>query len=440
MATYTALAASNQITAVQALKLQAFDRLLQMKSLPESIFFKFGGNVIDKMTPIPSAWILRKSPSKEDMPHQTNFPLLMNLRGQETKGNAVSQLDNVETPVLKEFTAYYNDMSHAVALDQYGINFYDIAPYGLPSRVTDLLSTFWKELLDFYMQFSILWKYSPNLLESPINLSQVPHKNTFVKGVYYASQPYNLYNTNANFFSSIIAATMDLAAANHTNFYELGFDVPFALAIAEWASYTGKLKPFSIGGSNAYIYALPVSQVTRTINPLTTDGFGAVWQATSRFAGKEEMSLPGFLGKCRNVIFVENPRAPTAKTFGTGSGSGTMVGTVGDTNSVMEVRYLKPGENDQRHTTGTIWEPGFLMGQHGMAEVDAGVHTEYEVQNFKRIKATGMFNTHGFNRCEYTVDSADATFNTATSLDNFSSIVTWFGKQSSYFNDNTTTG
>jgi hypothetical protein len=117
-----------------------------------------------------------------------------------------------------------------------------------------------------------------------------------------------------------------------------------------------------------------------------------------------------------------------------------MVGTVGDTNSVMEVRYLKPGENDQRHTTGTIWEPGFLMGQHGMAEVDAGVHTEYEVQNFKRIKATGMFNTHGFNRCEYTVDSADATFNTATSLDNFSSIVTWFGKQSSYFNDNTTTG
>jgi hypothetical protein len=197
MASYTALAAANLITAAQALKVQAFDKMLQMKSLPESVFFKFGGNVIDKMTPIPSAWILRKAPQQGEA-HQTNFPLLMNLRGQETKGNAVSQIDNVENPVIKEFTAYYNDVSHAVTLDQYGINYLDTAPYGVKEKAAELLATFWKELMDYYMQHAILWKYSPNLLESPVNLSVIPHKNTFVKGVYYANQPYNLYNTNAN--------------------------------------------------------------------------------------------------------------------------------------------------------------------------------------------------------------------------------------------------
>jgi len=54
MATYSALAKSNLITTVQALKVQAFDKMLQMRALPESIFFKLGGNIIDKMTPIPA--------------------------------------------------------------------------------------------------------------------------------------------------------------------------------------------------------------------------------------------------------------------------------------------------------------------------------------------------------------------------------------------------
>jgi hypothetical protein len=433
MASYTALAGANLITTAQSLKIQAYDKLLQMKSLPESIFFKLGGNVIDKMTPVPAAWLLKAPPDAANA-HQTNFPLLMNLRGNETKGNAVDQINNVEDPVIKEFTAYYNDVSHAAKINQYGIDYLDTAPYGVKEKIADLLATFWKELMDYYMQHAILNKYSPNLLESPTNLSIVPHKNTFVKGMPIGDQPYYNYNTNANFFSSVIASNMDAAVAAHASTYDLGFDVPFALAMAEWASYTGKLKPFNLGGRGSYIYALPSSQVTRTINPLTTTGFGAVWQATTKL-NTEEASLPLVLGRCRNVIFVENPRSPTAKTFGSGSGSGSGVATTGPTNSVLQITYLKPGENDQRFTTGNVWEPGFVMGMQGMVEIDNGLHAENEIQDFKKFKAVGSFNTMGLNRVEYTTDTLDASTPTdANSLDNFSSAVTWFYKQTAQWN------
>ena len=435
--TYAALQSQNLITAVTALKIQAFDKLVAMKSLPESIFFHLGGNVIDKMTPVPSAWLLKKTSADSQIAHQTNFPLLMWLSGAPTEGSGagIDELNNVEDPVMKEFTAYYNDVSHSMKLDQYGIAYLDVAPYGVKERASDLLATYWKELLDYYMQYAILWQVSPNLIQTPVNASLAPHKNTFVKGTVKASNPYYLYNTNANLFSSIIAATMDQAySANSAAQYNLGFDVPYALAITQWANFENRLKPFNLGGRGSYIYALPSSQVTRTINPMTTSGFGAVWQATTKL-NTEEASLPLVLGRCRNVIFVENPRAPTARTFGSGSGSGTGVGTTNPANSVLSVTYLKPGENDQRYTSASngVWEAGFLMGQGGMGEIDNGVHTEYEVQDFKRFKATGLFNVYGLNRADYKVDSFDTTFNTKTSLDNFSSAVTWFLQQSSYF-------
>ena len=434
--TYAALQSQNLITAVTALKIQAFDKLVAMKSLPESIFFHLGGNVIDKMTPVPSAWLLKKTSADSQIAHQTSFPLLMWLSGAPTEGSGagIDELNNVEDPVMKEFTAYYNDVSHSMKLDQYGIAYLDVAPYGVKERASDLLSTYWKELMDYYMQYAILWQVSPNLIQSPTNLSVTPHKNTFVKGVNKGDQPYYNYNTNANLYSSLIASWMDWAvnAVGASALYNLGFDVPFALAIAQWANFEGKLKPFNLGGRGSYIYAIPSSQVTRTINPMTTSGFGAVWQATTKL-NTEEASLPLVLGRCRNVIFVENPRSPTAKTFGTGSGSGTGVGTSTPTNSVMSVTYLKPGENDQRYTTGNVWEAGFLMGQGGMGEIDNGVHTEYEVQDFKRFKATGLFDVYGLNRADYKVDAFDATYNTKTSIDNFSSAVTWFLQQSGYF-------
>jgi hypothetical protein len=434
MASYTALQSQNLVTAATALKIQAFEKLVQMKSLPESIFFHLSGNVIDKMTPIPAAWLL-KMPPEAGQAHQTNFPLLMWLSGQETKGNVADEINNVEDPVIKQFTAYYNDVSHSVKLDQYGISYLDTAPYAIKDKVADLLATYWKELMDYYMQYTILWQVSPNLLESPTNLSVLAHKNTFVKGVNLPNQPWTLYNTNANFFSGIIASALDLAKNNHSNTYEMGFDFPFALSMAQWANYTGKIKPFNLGGRGSYIYAIPSSQVTRTLNPISNGSFAAIWEATTKL-NTEEASLPLVLGRARNVIFVENPRAPTAKTYGSGSGSGSGLGTTSPYNSVLEVKYLKPGENDQRHTSGDIWEPGFLMGMHGIAEVDAGVHTEYEVQDFKRFKATGMFDTMGFNRVEYQPSSGvtASTTTTTTSFDNFSSAVTWFYQQNAYFN------
>jgi hypothetical protein len=95
----------------------------------------------------------------------------------------------------------------------------------------------------------------------------------------------------------------------------------------------------------------------------------------------------------------------------------------------VSVSYLRPGDNDQRYTTGNYFEAGYLMGVRGIAEVDAGVHTEVEVQAFKQLKATGMFDTMGFNRVEYDLDTV-----TNSSISNFSSAVSWFFPQTQYFN------
>jgi hypothetical protein len=432
MASYTALAAANLITPVQAIKLQAFDTMVKMKAVPQSVFFNIPAEDVNEFSQdniaIPGEFIMKKAPG-QDKSHQTNFPMLKYLSGNATQGNAENQIDNIEDPVLKEFTGYFNDCSHATKLDQYGINSIDSAPYVDQAKIAQLLGVHHSEIMDYYMEYALLMGRSPNLLESPINLTGVMHRNTFVKGLNYGSQPYNSYNTNANFWAGVIASFMDLADTNHATKTDLACDIGFVLAMSKWANYTGKFPKFNLGGRKSYVYVLPVSQIEYLINPANQDAPG-YWSFIGAGLNSVEQTIPGAKIRINDVIIVENGRAPTAKIYGSGSGSGSGVASTNPSNAVIEIKYCKAGDTDERHTTGTIWEPGFFISPSAIAQIDAGLHTEYEIQDFQRIKATGWFNTYGLNRVDYDLDTK-----TTTSINNFSSAVTWFEQQSSAFNN-----
>jgi hypothetical protein len=185
----------------------------------------------------------------------------------------------------------------------------------------------------------------------------------------------------------------------------------------------GPLAPVNVGGSDVYFLTVPTSQKDYLLNPGNSGQLGAIWQATSRFANKEIADLPQALGQIANVVLVEDPRAPTAQVYGTGSGSSTASAT----NAIYTDFYLKPGLNDARSTGD--YEACFFLGQGAIADLEPeSAHYETEFQYLKKTVIKGAMGSRGFNRMDYEKSTPDAT-----SKINQSSGIIWARRQSQTF-------
>ena len=421
MASYPLVSPAASLATATGLQIKAWDRILQMRALPEDIFFRLGGNYQTAVKAVPNG-IYMKVPATANQSYSVTFPLLMPLSGDPGMGTGTDPLTNAEQQTMRQIVAYYNDYDKTVLATGYGIEYIQGQPYGLLEKVTPLIATFLKELYGYWMRYALINGVSPNLQSSPVSASVVPHPNTLIKGISLAMQPSERYTNNSNLMASIIASEMLNVPATTAG----ALDAATILDLASYVTYNKPMLPLNIGGESVYILTVPTSQKNYLLNPANSDGLGAVWQATSRFANKEIADLPQVLGQIANVVLVEDPRAPVAKAYGSGSGSFAASAT----NAVYADFYLKPGLNDARTTvTSDVLEACFLLGQGAVADLEPEVaHYETETQYLGKTVIKGAFGSRGFNRMDYDKSTA-----TTTSKVNQSSAVLWCRKQTASF-------
>lgn len=397
------------------LKLKAWDKLLAMRAMPEDIFFALGGNYSSVLKQIPNG-IYMKIPAGGAQANTVTFPLLMPLSGDPGMGIGTDPITNAEQQALRQFTAYYNDYDKSVKSTASGIEYIDGAPYGLMDKITDQIGVFLKEMFGYWVRYALLNRYSPNLQATPTSLSTFPHPNTLIKGINISAQPAERYTTTGGALSSIIASLFGSVPAGTAG----ALDVGTILGAQDYFRYVKGIKPMTVPGvaQASYVLTVPTSQKTYNINPSNTDGLGAVWQATSRYQGKDECSLPGYLGRVGDTILIEDNRAPRAAAYGTGSGSNAN----STTNAVLVDRYLKPGYNDGRSSlTGDVMEACFFLGSGAIADIEPeSPHYETEGQMLKKLQVKGALGSRGFNRMDM-----DKSTGTSTTMVNQSSGILW---------------
>jgi hypothetical protein len=360
-----------------------------------------------------------KIPAGGAAAHSVTFPLLMPLSADPGMGTGTDPIYNSEAQALRQFVAYFNDYDKSVNMNGSGIEFLDGKPYGLMEKATDQISTFLKELFGYWVRYCLINGYSPNLQATPTSLSVVPHPNTLVVGAVEGNQPAEIYSSTSAIMASRIAACMAGIPAGTSG----ALNVNMILASASYLTYKKALKPVTYKGESLYFLTVPTSQKDYLLNPGNSGQLGATWQAVSRFNDKMAADLPQYLGQVGNVILVEDPRAPTAKVYGSGSGSNTSSAS----NAIYTDFYLKPGLNDPR-STGDL-EACFFLGQGAVADLEPEApHFETETQYLKKSVVKGALGSRGFNRMDY-----EKSTPTSTSKINQSSAVIWCRKQTSSF-------
>jgi hypothetical protein len=411
------------------LQITAWDRILQMRSLPEDIFFtlNYDQSIYNSVTrSIPDAIFLRSGAANADG-HSVVIPMVMPLSSDALYGTGVDPITSAEQQSLRQFTGYFNDYVKSAAGYGYGTEFLDGQPYGLMEKLTPQIGTFLKEMFGYWVRYTLINGYSPNLLAAPTSLSVVPHPNTLVKGRPLTQQPaYYMKNTGTT-----SAATLASFIASQIAGIPSGTSGALTAKMIKqsetYFSYTCGIQPMTIPwakGEKGYILTIPVSQNDYLLDPSNTDGLGVGWQATSRYANSDMAGWPQVLGKVGMTWLVTDPRAPSVLVSGTGSGS-----TTGSTvNAVYADFYQKPGLNDAR-ALGTSGEACFFLGKGGLLDLEREpTHYETEKQMLNKVLIKGACGSRGFNRVSFDKSTA-----TATSKINQSSGIIWVRPQTSSF-------
>jgi hypothetical protein len=424
MASYPSITTAAPLANATDLVVKAWDKVLQDVALPEDPFFSFGGNYISDLKTVPDGIYMRipRDPNAKGA-HSITFPLLMPLSSDPEYGTGTDPLSNAEQQSVKQFTGYFNDWDKSVKFPGYGIDYIDGENYQLFSKVTPQLQLWIKEEMGYWVRYAMLNGYSPNLLSSPVSLSVVPHPNTLIKGDTLAQQPSERYTTNPALMASIIASEFSNIPATTNG----ALDFDFIDRAITYFTYEKPLMPLTVGGESLFVLTVPTSQTSHLLNPASTDGLGTIWQAVARFNDLKKANFPLSLGQFKNVILMEDPRAPAAKAYGTGSGSSTASAT----NAVYVDSFLKPGLNDQRTALGStdVMEACFFLGKGAFADIEQEpAHYEDESQYLGKVVIKGAMGSRGFSRMDY-----DFSSKTVTSIKNQSSGVMWVRKQVASF-------
>lgn len=415
---YPSVTTSATLADATGLQIKAWDRILAMRAMPEDIFFALGGNYSQVLKAIPQGFFM-KVPAAANQAYSVTFPLLMPLSSDPGMGTGTDILTNAEQQSLRQFIAYYNDYDKSVKSTGFGIEYIQGVPFGLMEKITPAIALFLKEMFGYWMRYAIINGISPNLQATPVSQSITPHPLTFIKGLTEAQQPAARYTNNNALMASIIAAEMLNCPAGTNG----ALNVKTILAVANYLTYNKPCFMNTVGGDDVFIMTVPTSQKAYLLNPANADGLGVIWSNTSRFANKAIADLPLALGQVQNVVLVEDPRAPVAKAYGSGSGSSAASAT----NAVYVDQYLKPGLNDARTSLGTtdIMEACFILGKGGIADLEPEApHYENETQNLGKVVIKAACGSRGFNRMDY-----EKSTPTATSKINQSSAVLWCRKQ-----------
>jgi hypothetical protein len=372
------------------LKQQGYENLLRMEANTRDIFSDLEGVYSDEKKALPNgiAVNIRLAPGE----HQRTLPFLQDLDNDGVEGE-VPQLGNETDQSTKHVTVYSNDVSNAVNTERYGIHAHDKKAYALLKAVQPQLSKWHKQRKGRYYREALLQRYSRNLTQSPISLTQHWAPNILVKNVDMTAQP--VYDSTLATYTENLGDVMELAGTTSA----AQWDVNYLEAIIMWASggwdASKIIEPLKIDGRDMWVVTVPSRQAAVLKNPTAANSIAGL----EIDAGVQKAVRNGYLGNYGPLVLVEDPNAPVLARGGS-NGSWTLT-----------AYYKDVGNVDARASaSGTLFDVGFVLGKGAVCvTTHEEMHFEEEATNYGKIVGVGAFAGYGIQALVYDEDSVTDT-------------------------------
>lgn len=466
MATLTQVASPATLATMDvdaALVLKAIEKKLQLETTLGDIFEELGAEVVNsgKKMMVPNA-IFFKLEAVETGARQVTIPMIKPLSGAPTIGNS-TPVGSEETRSMNYVTFYYDEYSHAVAVENWGINYNEMEMYGVFARAQPDLSKYMREFRGQRIREALLLTYDSVLTASTATDQKTAHfnKNWFIPNTAIGSQPawdatastrvdtgsdkllpgdkfgdageagISAYFTNEIAYTLLLATDCDTASPDGT---KAEIDLDYLQALEYYASNYLRIDPIMVDGKETYVVLVPSTQAT-LLRKNTTGQLGEIWTSMSRTSG-DEMNYNGFINRVGKLLLIEDQRYPTIQITGTpdidGSGAATAL--------IIETQFVKPGNVDNRHKDAFVgkdvsadastlaagdkvnFDIGFLLGKGAIAEWEVRkLHFEKEIQNYGKNEGVGVFGESGIQLVQWDDDTGFAGTN--NTRENYGSVV-----------------
>jgi hypothetical protein len=340
------------------------------------------------------------------------FPVLDPLLGGVLAGTATDLTGKELGQRMRYFQAYYNEMKAGVVVEQYGVEFNKIDPFGVYSKATNQLAKLYSETKGRARRECLTQWYNKELMEpgsGVAGIGQYYNPNWFIansttpdagKVDGYGMPIYT--STIENFEVNI--ATAIKAAATGTN----GADANLSLNALDRISFLANEKMIEkIDGK--YCIVVPMPQWYKITN-LNFDGggFGQAWTAVADY-GKDTISYPGEVGTYRDLRIIADERWASLVV--------TDMTLLADPTFTFE--YVEPGgmAGDAREKSPFVggdtanMQIGWLLGKAAFIErMEKDLFYREVEQEYKKRKGIGGFMEAGWNLTVIRTDTQTAGY------------------------------
>lgn len=360
---------------------EVWDNNLRRQSVPADIFGELVGLYSEELRMLPNSLIMRL-PFKKGVYRHT-IVLLMALAGAGVNGRT-DQVDQEEAQVLKYFTAYSNDYSHAVSTRKYGIDAHVNEGLGLMKWINQQLGDWHKEKFGRKCRQALLQRVDEDLVVAPTSRTQHWNKNMLMKNV---SLVYSAGN-QPTYDSTLATMTESLGDAIETAGASAAWDTKYFAAIRHFATNMWEIEPYT---ANRYALTVPGFQ-SLGLKDLTTSGSLAYFQKDSFVKEIAPNAWQYYIGSLPiyGLDLWEDPRSPVLQRTGS------------DGSWAVAAYYRGMGSTDDRPTSGTLVDCGFLMGKSPIVVAEhEKLHYEEEIRSYGKRAGIGAFRGCGAQALEF---------------------------------------
>jgi hypothetical protein len=409
--TGTDVAAGTTLTGNTALQKEALDQNLRLKMTLDDVFASFQSETIMDTDgiPIPDAIFLNIGAEAPKGANSITMGMVLPLTGDAFAGD-YSVPGSERSVSLRSFKMYFGEYANAVAEQTFGRVKNEMDFLGVYEKQTEAFAHWGKEFEGWRIREALLETYDHISVAHTANgLTAHLNSNFYVpkaaasaaltaEGIVDAwGQPVfggskgTTTETIADWDDVIKEVLADAVTADATN--GAACNLANLRSLSYYAKVIKKIAPLSNG---TYVMTIP-SNCLKQLKDTTTGQVGELFFQTKQESG-DSFSHTWKIGQVDDLVLYSDNRFPIINI-----------------DSTLTIDYVKPGNEDDRISGGTIapysasnesFSMGFLMGRAAIAkwEVDAP-HAETDYSNYGKRKGNGIFGMNGYCAVEFDNDA-----------------------------------
>lgn len=387
------------------LKLTKWVTDLATMTVPNDIFDASSENYVKEtgsdVSILPEAITVKVDGMAEEGTNKIRLTLIEPYSNAECWGTT-SQVGREETIKTRFFDMFYNSVSHAVVMQNYGVEANNWLPYvgkQLEKVNQKQEANYWKELRGKYRRQALLERGSYNLTATAAANDGGPgtaaplvtglHPNWYVPSLTFSAQPAVSLTATATNLGAAMAAAGFATAAGGTNADKLKGDVNEFIVLEEYARTQLYITPLKhADGTDGYVVVLPPAVARRLKLTSLATGFsslGNLFVAGGAMPKEMLLQYPTAIGRIGGLVFIEDMRAPNLTWTGTTAFTPTY-------------RQMGMGTgSDPRTSNGNDHMVGFLLGAGALYEwMPESYHWQYNYSDYDQNVGAGLFAGLGY--------------------------------------------